>query len=201
MNETVGLIANFMTTITFIFGILIIVKGIWDDIYPIRAVHFLTTPGKDTSKPRYSINLGNQIYFSIFIETKKKDNVRIDSIAPLVYHGLCSSHFLRLIEPNSRIDFSMDYSSFGLATNQLRDDVSDELEFGDFHVKKSNVHVKRILKKVFHTEDSILKNIELCNSSDLENGPITICPIIKCEITSRGIKSRYIIYAILNNGF
>ena len=76
MNETVGLIANFTTTITFIFGIFIYIKGKWDDLFSIRAVHFLTTPGKETIKPGYSINLGNQINFSIFIETKEKDNVR-----------------------------------------------------------------------------------------------------------------------------
>jgi len=99
MNETVGLIANFTTTIIFVFGILLYLKGILDDFFPIRAVHFLPNLSKDTIKPGYSINLGNQIHFSIFIETKKKDNVRIDSIAPLVYHGLCSDHFLRLIEP------------------------------------------------------------------------------------------------------
>lgn len=51
----------------------------------------------------------------------------------------------------------MDFISFGLAANQLSDDVSENIEFGDFHVEKNDVHFKRILKKYSTQKIQFLK--------------------------------------------
>lgn len=197
MNENFEFIANLITTVTFCIGIIAYIKSKWDDFFPIRLVHFVPTPLADTESLMNSINLGNQVTFSLFIETKRKADVRIDLVAPIVYHGLKSEHYLRLIDPNTRINFTMQFSDLGLCSDNCTLLVKENRFIKDFNVE-SSIH-KRVFNKFIFNESFWIRRFrtkEICGTIDV---PVSLYPMIRCEISSRGIKSKYIIFAHLND--
>lgn len=198
MNENFESIANLITTVTFCIGIIAYIKSKWDDFFPIRLVHFVPIPLADTESLMNSINLGNQVTFSLFIETKRKDDVRIDLVAPIVYHGLRSEHYIRLIEPNTRVNFSMQFSDLGLCYENYTVLEKENRFIKDFNVEAS-IH-KRVFNGLIFTESYWIRHFKTKQTCGTIDGPVSFYPMIRCEISSRGIKSKYIIYAILNDG-